>query len=197
MDITKEAATTLPLYTTEGVTLGPLEEAYVHVVATSKWGSNSTETANLIPSNEIPNHYEVGTWRRAAMTLHRKKSRQGAKYLTKVGLFNLHTRPVTVPKGAYYGDAEIMVSLNDPHREQYSLCFISNEENEPVSCRELGKEGSVCQVGQSVELPEPAKMSKAVSKPAKMSEDEKEKRYNFQDSRFNIQNFTYFGHSLP
>ena len=172
VDITREAATTLPLYTTESVTLEPLEEAYVHVVATSQWGSNSTETANLIPSNEIPNRYEVGTWRRAAMTLHRKKSKPGAKYLTKVALFNTQTRPVTVPKGSYYGDAEIMVSLNDPHREQYSLCFISNEEDEPVSCRELGDEGSVCQISQSMGHP----------KSAKMSESEKEKCYKIPPS---------------
>ena len=172
VDITKRAATTIPLYTTESVTLGPLEEAHVHAVATSQWGSNSTETANLIPSDEILNKYEVKTWSRAAMTLHRKKSKQGAKYLTKVGLFNLRTRPVTVPKGSYYGDAEIMVGLNDPHREQYSLCFISNEGDEPVSCRELGNEGSVCQISQNVEHPEPVKMS----------ESEKEKCYKIPPS---------------
>ena len=170
--ITKETATTLPLYTAEKVTLEPLEEVHVHAVATSQWGSNSTETAKLIPSEEMYDIYGVGTWRRAAMTLHRRKSSRGAKYLTKVALFNLNTRPVTIPKGTYYGDAEIMVSLNDPHREHYSLCFISNEENEPVSCRELGKEGSVCQINRGTE---PSKL-------AKMSEAEKEKCYKIPPS---------------
>lgn len=147
-DITKKDATVLPLYTAEKVTIEPLEEVYIQAVATSNWAGNSSEVASIIPSESIFEDFEVTPWRNAGITLYRKKTKQGAKYLTKVALLNANIFPVTIPKGTYYGDAEIMVNFNDPHREHYSVNFISNEPEGTVSCRELGPKDGICQISK-------------------------------------------------
>ena len=164
-DITKEDATILPLYTAEKVTIEPFEEVRLPAVATSDWGSNSTEVASLTPSEAIFEEYDVIPWRNAAVTLHRKKAKQGAKYQTKVSLLNTNNHPVTIPKGTYYGDAEIMVNVNDPHREQYNVCFISDEREDSVSCRELGSRDGICQIGATRD--DDSALINKLSKPSK------------------------------
>ena len=122
------AAHILPIYTACNVTIAPYEEVHISAIAVDSWDNQNVKCAILSPSSSFEEKFDVASWRSAAITLRRGKRENDGKYLAKIGIINPTTRPIRVPKGTYYGNAELIISTADPRRDEYRICYLSSSE---------------------------------------------------------------------
>lgn len=127
--ISRYSAHMLPIYTACEVTLQPLERVHVSAIAVDRWGNNDVHCAILTPSSHFEDRYEVSPWRSAMIPLWKEEGKGGkavSQYKSKVGMINSTTRPIKIPSGTYYGEAELVTSISDPRRDEFRVCFINN-----------------------------------------------------------------------
>ena len=120
------AAHILPIYTACDVMLAPFEQVHISAVAVDNWDNQNVKCAILSPSPHFERKFDVVPWRSAAITLKEGERENDGKYLAKIGMINPTTRPIRVPKGTYYGNAELITSTADPQRDEYRICYLDS-----------------------------------------------------------------------
>ena len=127
-DISRYSAHLLPLYTSCDAVIQPFERVHVSAIAVDRWGNKEVDCAILAPSSRFEELYEISPWRSAMVSLRRGEGDSENRYRTKVGMINTTTRPIKIPKGTFYGEAELVTNIRNPQRDEYRVCFISNKE---------------------------------------------------------------------
>lgn len=127
--ISRYSAHMLPIYTACDVTVQPFERVHVSAIVVDRWGNNDVHCAVLTPSSHFEERYEVSPWRSAMIPLWKEEGKGGktrSQYKSKIGMINSTTRPIKIPSGTFYGEAELVTSLSDPRRDEFRVCFINN-----------------------------------------------------------------------
>ena len=127
--ISRYSAHMLPIYTACDVIVQPFERVHVSAIVVDRWRNNDVHCAVLTPSSHFEERYEVSPWRSAMIPLWKEEGKGGktlSQYKSKIGMINSTTRPIKIPSGTYYGEAELVTSLSDPRRDEFRVCFINN-----------------------------------------------------------------------
>ena len=126
--ISRYSAHMLPIYTARDVTVQPFERVHVSAIVVDKWENNNVRCAVLTPSSRFEDRFEISPWRSAMIPLWKEEggSKTCSQYKSKVGMINSTAKPVKIPAGTYYGEAELVTSISDPRRDDFRVCFINN-----------------------------------------------------------------------